>query len=131
MKALKSHTFFKLKSRDPTPTEVLRALQALDRCIRQNIVFKIHPKGVGVRCTVPTGAVAGTFVSEYLGELYSPWRWFERQDAVKLTQKKVKFKPALPDFYNIMLERHYDDEAGYDVLFVDPIVKGNFASRLC
>lgn len=34
------------------------------------------------------------------------------------------------DFYNIMLERHRDDEAGYDVLFVDPIRKGNFASRM-
>jgi len=122
---------FQRGDRDPSPIEILRAMQALERAVRRGMVFKIHPKGVGVRCIKPEGAVAGTYVQEYLGELYAPWRWYERQDAVKHAQKKLSFKPALPDFYNIMLERHIDDEAGYDVLFVDPVVKGNFASRLC
>ena len=36
----------------------------------------------------------------------------------------------LPDFYNITYERHFDDPDGYDVLTVDPILFGNFASRL-
>ena len=39
-------------------------------------------------------------------------------------------KKSLPDFYNIMLERHKNDPEGYDILFVDPILKGNFSSRL-
>jgi len=28
-----------------------------------------------------------------------------------------------------MLERHKDDPDGYDVLFIDPINKGNYSSR--
>lgn len=30
-------------------------------------------------CLRPAGIPADTFVGEYLGELYTPWRWFERQ----------------------------------------------------
>ncbi len=92
--------------------------------------FRIHPKGVGVQCRKPEGLPAGTFVTKYLGELFPPWRWFEKQDAIKSVQKKLRFKPVLPDFYNIMLERHDDDEQGYDCAYIDPIVRGNFASRL-
>jgi len=92
--------------------------------------FRIIPKGAGVRCIKPSGIPAGTFVTRYLGELYSPWRWFEKQDAIKNAQKNLAFKPSLPDFYNIMVERHLDDTEGYDVAFIDPIAKGNFASRL-
>lgn len=36
----------------------------------------------------------------------------------------------MPDFYNITYERHFDDPDGYDILTVDPIVYGNFSSRL-
>ena len=36
----------------------------------------------------------------------------------------------LPDFYNIMFERHRNDPDGYDMLMVDPIIKGAFSSRL-
>jgi [histone H3]-lysine4 N-trimethyltransferase ATXR3 len=36
----------------------------------------------------------------------------------------------LPDFYNITYERHFNDPAGYDILTVDPILYGNFSSRL-
>ena len=93
--------------------------------------FRVHPKGVGVRCLARDGLKPGTFVVEYLGELYPPWRWFEKQDAIKNAQRKLRFKPVLPDFYNIMLERHLDDPDGYNLLFVDPIVRGNYASRLC
>lgn len=42
----------------------------------------------------------------------------------------VRRKRDLPDFYNIMLERHKDDPEGYDILFVDAIVIGNYSSRL-
>lgn len=44
--------------------------------------------------------------------------------------KEHNKKDILPDFYNIMLDRHLDDYDGIDILFVDPINKGNFSSRL-
>ncbi|CAK9112670.1 Histone-lysine N-methyltransferase ATXR3 (Protein SET DOMAIN GROUP 2) (Trithorax-related protein 3) (TRX-related protein 3) [Durusdinium trenchii] len=93
-------------------------------------MFRIHPKGVGVQCSAAQGLPSGTFVTEYLGELFAPWRWFEKQDAIKNAQRKLNFKPVLPDFYNIMMERHGDDQEGFDLAYIDPIVRGNFASRL-
>jgi [histone H3]-lysine4 N-trimethyltransferase ATXR3 len=36
---------------------------------------------------------------------------------------------SVPEFYNIMLEKHKIDPDGYDVLFVDPIYKGHYGSR--
>jgi hypothetical protein len=93
--------------------------------------FRIHPKGQGIVCARRDHIAPYTFVSEYIGELYPPWRWFEKQDAVKTIQKKLKKEEgALPDFYNITLERHADDKDGFGVQFVDPIARGNFASRL-
>jgi hypothetical protein len=41
--------------------------------------FRLHPKGVGVVCIDPNGIEPGTYVQDYLGELYTPWRWYERQ----------------------------------------------------
>ena len=35
--------------------------------------FRLHPKGVGVVCIRPEGLEPGTYVQDYLGELYSPW----------------------------------------------------------
>jgi SET domain-containing protein len=48
---------------------------------------------------------------------------------IKEHTRKTGLIPA-DDFYNIVLERHRDDPKGYDVLFVDPIRRGNFASRM-
>jgi hypothetical protein len=42
---------------------------------------------------------------------------------------RLEMTGELLDFYNIMLERHKDDDEGYDVLFVDPIKRGTYASR--
>ena len=77
-------------------------------------------------CIRPEGIEAGTYVQDYLGELYAPWRWYERQDAIK------KREPGrdLPDFFNITLERPAADAAGYDVLFVEAAHRCTFASRL-
>lgn len=80
--------------------------------------FRIHPKGVGLVCKRDGGLPRLTFVEEYLGEIHTPWRWFELQDAVK----KIT-GDELPDFYNILLERPKDDPGGYDVLFVDAAAK--------
>lgn len=57
----------------------------------------------------------GTFVQEYLGELYSPWRWFEKQDLLR----KANPNQTLPDFYNICLERPPFVNGGADVVFVE------------
>ena len=87
--------------------------------------FRLHPKGVGLVCKREEGIPPLTFVEEYLGEIHTPWRWFELQDAVKRITGS-----ELPDFYNIVLERPKDDPAGYDVLFVDAAAKGAVASRM-
>ncbi len=41
--------------------------------------FRIHPKGVGLKCCRSEGLPPLTFVEEYLGEVHTPWRWFEMQ----------------------------------------------------
>jgi hypothetical protein len=64
--------------------------------------FRVHPKGVGVRCLHAEGISSGRFITRYLGEMYPPWRWFEKTDAIKNAQKKLAYRPTLPDFYNIV-----------------------------
>lgn len=45
--------------------------------------------------------------------------------------KEKNMSDFLPDFYhNIVLERHKNDIDGYDILYVNPLHKGNYASRL-
>lgn len=38
--------------------------------------FRIHSKGIGV--VGIQGIKENDFITEYLGELYPPWRWFEK-----------------------------------------------------
>lgn len=116
--------------------------------------WPVYPKGMGVVCVAPDGIRANELIAEYFGEVYPPWRWFEKEDAAKDRSRRPGAARG-DDFYNIMLERHRyedgqvsssstpsmtrnvftsrlsrDDALGYDVLFVDPIRKGNFASRM-
>ena len=92
--------------------------------------FRLHPKGTGVVCKVDGGIPPQEFVVEYLGELVPPWRWFEKQEAVEAAQKHFGQKPTLPDFYNMLMERHRDDSRGYAVLYIDAAERNNFASSL-
>ena len=93
--------------------------------------FRVYAKGTGVICTTKAGFRANELIVPYIGELYSPTQWYERQDITKALLKNSKtYVGQLPDFYNIWLERHLDDPEGYDVLMIDPIVKGTFGSRL-
>ena len=101
-------------------------ISAIDLCGMEH--FKIHPKGTGVICTAPEGIPPHTVVSEYLGELYPPYRWCEKLDIVEQAQKKFGLKPTLPDFYNILLERPRQDPRGYGLLFVDASQKANMGS---
>lgn len=91
--------------------------------------FRIHSKGMGVICINKQGITENDFIIQYLGEVYQPWRWYERQDFTKEYLKQCGKRNILPDFYNITLEIHKDDPRGYDVLFVDPILRGNYSSR--
>ena len=88
--------------------------------------FRIHPKGTGVVCVNKNGIKARTFVHYYAGEIYSPWRWYERQDAIKKCFPNME----LPSFFNITLERPESDERGRHTIFVEGMHKGSFASRL-
>lgn len=54
-------------------------------------------------CNNPKGFHEGDFVVEFFGEVYPPWRWYEKQDGIRSLQKKDK-DPA-PEFYNIVFER--------------------------
>ena len=90
--------------------------------------FRVHPKGTGVICVSPEGIPAHVFVTEYLGELYPPYRWCEKLDVIIQAQKKFNLKPSLPDFWNILLERPRHDPNGYGLLFVDASQKANLGS---
>jgi hypothetical protein len=66
-----------------------------------------------VICLDPQGIPAHTVIAEYLGELYPPYRWCEKLDAIQQAQQNYELKPNLPDFYNILLERPRKDQRGY------------------
>ncbi|PRW58999.1 putative histone-lysine N-methyltransferase ATXR3 isoform X1 [Chlorella sorokiniana] len=112
------------EAKDEQGLKAAEAVEARVKDVGYNY-FRLHPKGVGLVCQRAGGLPPLTFVEEYFGEIHTPWRWFEIQDAVKRITGD-----ELPDFYNILLERPKDDPDGYDVLCVDAAAKGAFASRM-
>ena len=90
----------------------------------------LNQKGKGVVCAREGGIAANTVICRYLGEVYPPWAWFEKQDLLKQKLKDFGMDGSLPEFYNIMLERPAESRDGYDVLYIDPIFRGNFGSRI-
>jgi hypothetical protein len=84
-------------------------------CLRRGGLRALRLQGQGVLCTRKGGLPAGAFVGEFTGELYSPWRWFERADVAK----KRSAHPGLADMHYVQLERPAADAAGYDVLFIE------------
>lgn len=91
--------------------------------------FRVHPKGHG-SIVLSQSVKPHTLVTFYRGELYPSWRWGEKMDAIELTQKRKDLKPALPDFYNMVLERPQSDPRGYGLLFVDASRKAGHGSSL-
>lgn len=120
---------------------------------------RAHPKGEGVVVTSAGGLASGTFLGEYVGELYTAWRWAEREVRRRFTggggvgksaaagegeraggllgakgasaaRKAATRMGASSEYYNIVLERPKTDPRGYDVMYVDAVQKGNFVSRL-
>ncbi|XVF44484.1 hypothetical protein PTKIN_Ptkin02bG0126700 [Pterospermum kingtungense] len=102
-------------------------LKAIDARLDDNYVA--YRKGLGVVCNKEGGFAEEDFVVEFLGEVYPVWKWFEKQDGIRLLQKNSK-DPA-PEFYNIYLERPKGDADGYDLVVVDAMHKANYASRIC
>ncbi|XP_022742735.1 histone-lysine N-methyltransferase ATXR3-like isoform X2 [Durio zibethinus] len=102
-------------------------LKAIDARPDENYVA--YRKGLGVLCNKVGGFGEQDFVVEFLGEVYPVWKWFEKQDGIRLLQKNSD-DPA-PEFYNINLERPKGDAAGYDLVVVDAMHKANYASRIC
>lgn len=118
---------------DSCQAHIVRGCHALERAIVEvddskegRMHFRVHPKGTGIVCKRPGGLPTGTFISDYLGELYPPWRFYERQDA----WKKVDKRSTLPDIYNITMDRPRQEERGYDAVFVEASNKAGFASRI-
>ena len=126
--------------------EVAKMLRGVDVLLKQLKIkqlrecVKPYSKGLGVVCINPEGIKKNSLIIKYFGEVYPPWYWYLKQDAIKsfLSQlKKGKFKKLSQyktdynmEFYNIFLEKHRTEPNGTELLVVDPIMKGNYASRL-
>ena len=91
--------------------------------------FRVHPKGHG-SVLLSQKVQPNTLVTFYRGEVYPSWRWAEKMDAIDITQSRKSLKPALPDFYNMALERPQSDPRGYGLLFVDASRKAGHGSSL-
>jgi hypothetical protein len=91
--------------------------------------FRVHPKGHG-SVLLCSKVKASRLVTFYRGEVYPSWRWGEKMDAIDITQRRKEVKPALPDFYNMALERPQTDPRGYGLLFVDASRKSGLGSSL-
>ncbi len=82
----------------------------------------ICSKGTGVVCTDQAGIRGHEYIISFLGVIYAPWTWYEKDDRGAEKQ---------PELFTIMLGRLKDDARGYDVIgFVDPVRRGNYGSRL-
>ena len=103
-------------------------------------MVRIHSKGLGVLCNKKEGIKKNDLVVKYIGEVYPVWYWELKQKAIKRFLHQIEtgnfeqFKEYKHnyniDFYNIILEKHDSEPNGKDMVIVDPIIKGNFASRL-
>jgi hypothetical protein len=97
-------------------------------------------KGLGVICTKEGGIPANSLIVQYFGEVYPPWLWYFKQDAIKKFLFNLKYNKRKElqkykdnysmEFYNIFLEKHNDEPQGTELLIIDPIFQGNYASRL-
>ena len=94
--------------------------------ICEQLFNNVYCKGIGIFCKKKEGIKQNELIAPYLGEIYPPYLWYEKQDLIKAK----KMDKNLPDFYNIMLERMKNDPDGYNLIMIDPNSKGNYASRM-
>jgi hypothetical protein len=88
-------------------------LDAMDEYADNDDHFRIHPKGTGVVCTAAEGIAPHVVITDYLGEMYPPYKWCEKLEIMQQAQREYDLKPALPEFHNILLERPRKDVNGY------------------
>ena len=65
---------------------VLSAIESNPKGVSEH--FRIYSKGTGVLCNRKEGIKSNEFIIEYFGEIYPPWRWYEKQDVIKMGQNK-------------------------------------------
>ena len=107
--------------------QAARLLRLATESLGEN-AFRIHPNGHGSVVLKKEGIPPNTLVTHYRGEVYPPWRWGEKLDAIEQTQQRLGLRPNLPDFYNMALERPRADPRGYGLLFVDASRKAGLGS---
>lgn len=128
------------------PAKLKELMRGLNVAIKQLKIKQLRDlvrafsKGLGVVCTNPAGISSNSLVVQYFGEVFPPWLWYLKQDAIKqflgqLRRGKHKelshYKNNYSmEFYNIFLEKHRDEPNGTQLVIIDPIFKGNYASRL-
>lgn len=76
-----------------------------------------HPKGDGVILRREEGLKNNTFIGQYVGDLYTSWRFFEK-DSSKTPRTNTKSQSIL-NTYTMTLERPNVDKNGYSVLYID------------
>ncbi len=65
------------------------------RTHRQGIeAFRVHTKGIGIICIAKEGIKCNELIHEYFGEIYAPWRWYEKQDIIKKGQNEGVCSPS-------------------------------------
>eukprot|EP00873_Tetraselmis_striata_P037804 jgi/Tetstr1/458068/TSEL_044575.t1 len=88
--------------------------------------FRVQTRGSGVVCSREGGIPAGTYVSSFSGEIFAPWRWYEKQDSLRrrhgnLSLSEMHMAVAMP-------RPDTGDSCGYDVMFVDSSRQGSLGS---
>lgn len=120
--------------------EVYTVLLKHTKVSQVRAALRVHTKGLGVVCNKQQGIEKNSLVVPYIGEVYPIWYWCMKQDVIKSfcsSLKKDKLKKFSEyknnynmDFYNIMLEKSIKEPQGKDIVVIDPIIRGNFGSRL-
>ena len=118
--------------------EVYSVLLKYIRLSQVRAYVRIHSKGLGVICKEIAGISKNSLVTRYMGEIYPIWYWSIKQEAIKTYIKSINNENKDKEynfffngaFYNMILDKHKNEPKGKDVIVVDPILKGNFASRL-
>ena len=119
---------------------VFKTLYKQSRICQVRGLLRVFCKGLGVVCSKPGGIPRNSLIVEYFGEVYPTWYWYIKQDAIKSflsmirkdkSKRFAQYKQNYNmDFYNIMLEKSHKEPKGREIVVVDPIINGNFASRL-
>lgn len=118
----------------------LKTVLKLSRIKQLRKGLRIYSKGLGVICAAEQGIKKNQLIGQYFGEVYPLWYWDLKQSVLNKFIESIKsgelpeFKKyqldSLADFFNITAEKHANEAKGKEKFLVDPILFGNFTSRL-